>query len=54
VLASEARDLVAQHAEALESAGVRLPALSSHRGEAYLGPFRSGLKELGEFIDTTV
>jgi hypothetical protein len=54
VLASEARDLVAQHAEALESAGVRLPALSSHRGEAYLEPFRSGLKELGEFIDTTV
>src|SRR5712691_6743975 len=54
VLASEARDLVAQHAEALESAGVRLPALNTHRGEAYLEPFRSVLKELAEFVDATV
>ena len=54
VLASEARDLVAQHAEALESAGVRLPALGTHRVEAYLEPFRNGLKEFAEFVDTTV
>ncbi len=54
VLASEARDLVAQHAEALESAGVGLPALSTHRGEAYLEPFRIALEELAEFVDTTV
>ena len=54
VLASEARDLVAQHAEALESAGVRLPALSNHRGEAYLEPFGNALKELAEFVNATV
>jgi len=54
VLASEARDLMAQHAEALESAGVRLPALSRHRGETYLEPFASSLKELAEFVDATV
>ncbi len=54
VLASDARDLVAQHAEALESAGVRLPALTTHRGEAYLEPFRNTLKELAEFMNTTV
>ncbi len=54
VLASEARDLVARHAEALESAGVRIPALSTHRGEAYLKPFGNALKELAEFVDATV
>ncbi len=54
VLASEARDLVAQHAEALESAGVRIPALSVHRGETYLEPFRKALKELADFVDATV
>jgi hypothetical protein len=54
VLASEARDLIAQHAETIESAGVRLPALGTHRGEAYLEPFTNALKELAEFIGATV
>jgi hypothetical protein len=54
VLASEARDLVAEHAPALESAGVRLSALSKHRGDAYLEPFARALTEVAEFVDSAV
>ncbi len=54
VLASEARDLAAEHAPALESAGVRLPALGMHRGEAYLEPFGKALKNLADFLDSAV
>ena len=54
VLASEARDLVAEHAPSLESAGVRLPALSKHRGQAYLEPFGRALTEVAEFLASAV
>jgi len=54
VLASEARDLVTQHARGLEPAGVSLTALSRHRGEGYLEPFRRALEELSEFLGSAV
>jgi hypothetical protein len=54
VLASEARDLMAEHARALEPAGVRLPAPGMHRGEGYLEPFGDALKEVAEFLDSAV
>ncbi len=54
VVASEARDLAAEHAQALESAGVRVPALSKYRGEAYLEPFGKALKGLAEFLESAV
>jgi len=38
----------------LESAGVRLAALSKYRGEAYLEPFGRALKEVAEFLDSAV
>jgi hypothetical protein len=54
VLASEARDLAAEHAPALEAAGVRLSALGKHRGEAYVEPFGKALKDTAEFFDSAV
>lgn len=54
VVASEARDLTAEHAAALESAGVRLTALGRHRGEAYVEPFGRALKDLGDFLESAV
>ena len=54
VLASEARDLMAEHKRALEPAGVRLPAPGRHRGEGYLEPFGQALKGLAEFLDSVV
>ena len=54
VMASEARNLMAEHARALEPAGVRLPAPGMHRGEDYLEPFGDALKEVGEFLDSAV
>jgi len=54
VVASEARDLTAEHAAALESAGVRLTALGRHRGEAYVEPFGRALKDLADFLESAV
>jgi hypothetical protein len=54
VLASEARDLMARHARALEPAGVRAPAPGLTRGEGYLEPFRQTLEELSEFLGSAV
>jgi len=54
VLASEARDLATEHAAALESAGVRVSALSKHRGEGYLEPFGTALKDLAKFFQLAV
>jgi len=54
VLASEARDLVTVHAQALEAAGARFPTASMHRGEAYVEPFGRALKECAVFLDAVV
>jgi hypothetical protein len=54
VMASEARDLMVEHARALEPAGVRLPAPGRYRGEGYLEPFDKALKELAAFLDSAV
>jgi len=54
VLASEARDLVAAHAQALEAAGARFLAPSMHHGEAYVEPFGRALKECAGFLDAVV
>jgi hypothetical protein len=54
VLASEARDLVSKHESTLESAGVRVSAMSLHRGEAYLEPFVSALGQLAQFLESVV
>ncbi len=54
VQASEARDLALEHAATLEGAGVRLSALSMHRGEAYLEPFGNALKQCAAFLESAV
>jgi hypothetical protein len=54
VLASEARDLALEHESALESAGVRVSAMSLHRGEAFLEPFVQALRQLARFLESAV
>ena len=52
VAASEARDLVTQNSDALEAAGIPLPASDKHPGQAYLVPFQQALTSIAEYIDT--
>lgn len=54
VLASEARDLMAEHTAAVESAGVRASALGKYRAEAYLEPFAKALEDYAGYIDRVV
>ena len=53
VLASEAREIMFKHGEALDGA-VRLPRMDQYRGEAFLEPFIQGLKACGEFVEGVV
>lgn len=53
VLASEARDLVAAHAEWLDRA-IRVPMLDKYRGVAYVGPFVKAIEACREFLEAVV
>jgi len=53
VLASEARDLVAQYGRGLDPA-VRVPMLDKYRGVGYVEPFVKAIEGCREFVEWVV